>query len=237
MSGIAQNEPITLKGRVQYDSLFLPDIHVINTTTKLATYSNTDGSFTIKAKKGDILSFTSISFLNRKIKITDTHINSKSITVYLEPEVNELGEVSLDHFTLKYKPSDIYKINLNADYTTTPDARTFTDPTYAPGTSGINLIGIASSFIVKPLMNVLLKGRRERKRKEAIAFDSKYRFTSTIRDAYDDYFFINTLHIPKHKINLFIEFCEQEGLEELYNKSKLEAVDFLIKKAKEYRNL
>lgn len=236
-SVMAQNKATTLKGFVKYDSIPLPYMHIINTETKLATSSNLDGSFTIKAKKGDILLFTSISFLNRKIKITDTHINSKSITVYLEPEVNELGEVNLEHLTIKYTPADIHTPNFNADHTATPDARTFTDPTYASGTSGMDLIGIASSFIINPLLNVLLKGQRERKRKEAIAFEKKYKFTNTIRNTYDDYFFTNTLKIPKDKINLFIEFCEEKELEKLYNKSKLETVDFFIKKAKEYNSL
>lgn len=232
-TSVKAQQSTLIKGYVKSDSLYLKNIHIINESSNLLVLSDNDGFFEIKVKKGDVILFSSVSYLNRKISITDTHIESQSIMVYLEPEVNELGEVTLDNITLNYDISDLRKKNYEADYSKAPDIRSSTDPTYAPGTAGVDLIEIISSLIVRPI----LKNYNKRKRERAQISAEKQIFINQIRDIYGDDFFINILRIPSEKINLFIEYCEENGLKEFYKKSELEVVDFFVKKAEEYRNL
>ena len=90
----AQNS-ITLNGIVKNDSIGLENIHIINTSSNFATYSNNLGKFKMKVIVGDTLLFSSVSHANRKIKISENHAKNKFIIVYLEEEVEQLKEVEI----------------------------------------------------------------------------------------------------------------------------------------------
>jgi len=235
----AQKPPIKLNGTVKNDSINLQDINIKNLTSGLGTTSNKNGHFIIYAKKGDSILFSSIVFKNRIIKISDTHINSKTITIYLEPDFYQLKEVAinnsfkLDVSNLSFTPGTIY--NKDDIYNRKPpNAESIADPNASfRGANPIAILFMAYNAITKKSRLKRKKRRLENKKSELL----KNNFSNTIRNLYDDKFYIESLSIPKDKINLFLDYCQGNGLSEYYKESEFVIKDFLIKQAKKFNAL
>ena len=75
----AQEKIIKLDGIVRTDSIFLENINVINKTQNFGVSSNSKGEFIIYAALGDSILFSSVNYKNRIIKISNTHINNKTL--------------------------------------------------------------------------------------------------------------------------------------------------------------
>jgi len=80
----------TITGTVSNEnSLGLPGVNVINKSTNSGTQTDYDGNYSIKAEKGDILTFSFIGYKTKEIKVKD----KKVINVSLEPDNAALNEV------------------------------------------------------------------------------------------------------------------------------------------------
>lgn len=231
----AQSVDVNLKGFVKHNNIYIPLINIINKTSGLGTSSNMNGEFTIIASKGDTLIFSSISYKNRNIRISDNHINFKSITVYLESDFTQLDEVMLnskiinDWSNSPVTPGTILQ-NDNITSSKAPDARKFTDPNANGG--GFNFISIFMQLTKKRRLK-----RKERKKKMARIKQYKDNFTETLIVRYKESFFIENLHIQEHHIYLFLDFCQSKGLNELYNSNEIVIKDFLFKQTKKFNLL
>jgi len=231
----AQNNRIKLKGLVKYDSIKLQDINIKNSTSNFGTTSDKNGQFTMYAKKGDSVLFSSIVYENRTIKISDTHINSKYITVYLEPDYYQLDEVMLYNINIiDWSSASVTKGTVfDTDEISNrkpPDARKFTDPTANAG--GLNPIALFMQITKKSRLR-----RKKRKHEEQKIQQLKKEFPNTIRNLYGDEFYIKELAIPKDKINLFLDYCQGNGLSEFYNNNEFVIKNFLVKQGIKFNSL
>ncbi|MCF6181980.1 carboxypeptidase-like regulatory domain-containing protein [Lutibacter sp.] len=231
----AQNNRIKLNGLVKYDSIKLQDINIKNKATNFGTSSNKNGHFTIYAKKGDSILFSSVVYEDRIIKISDTHINAKKMIIYLEPDYYQLDEVmlnkqiSIDWSNASVTPGTVF----NADEISSkkpPDARKFTDPNANAG--GLNPTAL--------FMQLTKKARLKRKKRKLEAHKNqllKQEFSTTIRNLYGNDFYIKSLTIPEEKINIFLDYCQANGLNEYYLSDEFIIKDFLIKQAIKFNTL
>ena len=231
----AQDKRIKLKGAVKYDSTYLQDINILNKATNFGISSDKNGHFTIYAKKGDSILFSSIVYKNRIIKISETHISSKITTIYLELNYNLLDEVMLDNkIIIDWRNASVTKGTIfNNDKITNskaPDARKLTDPNANAG--GLNPIALFMALTKK----ARLKRKRLKVEQEEIK-QFKFEFFYKIRNSTGDDFFNEWLHIPNDKINLFLDYCEGNGFLELYDKEEIIIKDFLIKQAKKFNSI
>lgn len=82
-----------LKGRVQEhkNEMLLPGIKIENTTQHQTVYSDSKGSFMIRAKKGDVLHFTGMNYVPDTVYVADL----KYLVVSLILRQNELKEVNV----------------------------------------------------------------------------------------------------------------------------------------------
>lgn len=231
----AQNKPVELAGLVKFDSIGLQDITIANLTTRKGTYSSKGGTFTILASEGDSLKFTSLAYIHRKIVITNKHIKNKAITVFLEPNVNQLEEVFLKGYT-KLNVGNISTLpNTHFDLDEksikhAPDMSKVVDPTRA--NTGINFISI-----FKMLTKKLRSKKRAKREKEKLIAQQKKLFAYKLRTNLGDDFFSTWLHIRKNKINLFLDYCIGNGLEEYYDKDKIYLTNFLVKQSKTFNSI
>jgi hypothetical protein len=231
-----ENKQVKLEGIVKHDSIYLKDINILNKTTNLGTSSNSKGSFIVYAKMGDSILFSSLIYINRTIKISKTHLKTKNITVYLEPDYEQLNEVMLTKkIFIDWSKASVTKgtilINDKMSMRKPPNARNLTDPNANAG--GLNPIAILM-MITKELTK---KGRLKRKRikKEQKEIQQlKSEFPNTIKNLYDTIFFIEWLKIPSDEINLFMDYCEGNGLNEFYNKDEIVIKNFLIKQSRQF---
>ncbi|MFK5958896.1 MAG: hypothetical protein QM495_08520 [Lutibacter sp.] len=230
-----ENKHLKLEGIVKFNSTLLPDINILNKATSLGTSSNLNGTFTIYAKEGDSLLFSSLIYINRIIKISKTHLKSKKVIVYLEPDFNQLDEIMLDKKILlnsiniavtKGTILDNDKIINNK----APNARNLTDPNAHAG--GLNPIALFMMLTKKARL------RRKKKKAEIEKLEQQKReFPNFIRNLYKDAFYIEWLQIPNDKINLFLDYCEGNGLNEFYNKDEIIIKNFLVKQAKKFNSI
>lgn len=231
----AQDKLTKLKGFVKYDSLYLQDINILNKTSNFGASSNAIGAFILYAKKEDSILFSSVVYENRVIKISETHINSKSITVYLEPDLYQLEEIMLHKKILlnSIKIAVTKGTILDNDVITNnkpPNARKLTDPNANAG--GINPIAIYMMLTKK----ARLKRKAKRVKQQQIE-EQKLTFTSTVKDLYGAPFFKETLHISEDKIYLFLDYCEGNGLNNYYNSNEIVVKNFLIKQAQIFNTI
>jgi hypothetical protein len=228
----AQEKPVLLKGVVKYNTINLPDINIINRTSKIGAASNDNGEFNISAKKGDSIEFSSLEYINRTIEITETHIQNKSITVYLEPGFNELDEVEiLQKMRLDFGNVAVQNRTVLDDddisQTSAPDTDKYMHQGYM--TNGVSLIGI---------YNLLTKNSRAKKRSENEERNQIAQFKSqlpdTLKKLYGKDFFIDWLYIPPNEVDLFLDYCQENGLGDYYNSNEFVIKNFLVIQSNNY---
>jgi len=230
----AQEKRIKLQGTVKYDSIALQDVNIINKATKQGASSDKNGHFIIYATKGDSILISSIVYKKRIIVISETHLNTKKIAVYLEPNYNLLNEVMLTKkFNTDWGNVPVTKGTiLNNDNITgskPPNARRLTDPNAKfKGADFITILGM----ITKKLRSKSNKRKSEQKRIQQL----KDNLSTTIKNQYGENFFTEWLHIPKGKINLFLDYCVGNGLGNFYNSDEIIIKNFLIKQAREFNS-
>ncbi|RXP44824.1 hypothetical protein EC396_16835 [Lutibacter sp. HS1-25] len=231
----AQDKPVLLNGKVKYNSLNLRDINVINRTSKIGTASNDNGEFAISAKKGDSIEFSSIEYLHRTILITDTHIQNKEITVYLEPGFNELDEVEiLQKMRFDWSKAPVQQRTVldidEVSQSKAPDTDKYLNQGYM--TNGMNLVGI---------YNLLTKNSRARKRSENdeknLIAHFKSELPDTLKKLYGTDFFTDWLYIPKNEVDLFLDYCQENGLGDYYNSNEFVVKNFLVIQSNQYLKL
>ncbi|NLZ94483.1 MAG: TonB-dependent receptor plug domain-containing protein [Bacteroidales bacterium] len=76
-------EEVIVSGSVRGDEGMLPGVSIIIKGSSTGTMTNPEGNFTIKAQKGDILSFSYVGYGTYEYKVTEAHDN---LTVVLEQE-------------------------------------------------------------------------------------------------------------------------------------------------------
>lgn len=82
-------DPITIKGIVADNNGPIPGVSVILKSTGKGTSTAADGSFSIKAEKGETLVFSTLGYKTKEVTVTD----QTNLNVLLEISVNNLDEV------------------------------------------------------------------------------------------------------------------------------------------------
>ncbi|MEZ4854921.1 MAG: carboxypeptidase-like regulatory domain-containing protein [Gelidibacter sp.] len=86
-------------------------IHVINKTESKFTITNSNGEFTIPVKLYDTLVFSGVSYKLKEVLINETTIKAKTLTVYLEEQINALDEVVIGKILTGQLDSDIENLD------------------------------------------------------------------------------------------------------------------------------
>jgi hypothetical protein len=232
---LAQKKLVKLEGTVKSDSIVLQDINVINLTSNLGTSSDKYGNYTIYASIGDSILFSSIVYRRRIIKISKSHVESKTLIVYLEQGTNELDEVEIRqkirlNFGKISVPKGTILDNDNITLKKAPNSRKFTDPTY--GNSGVDFVEIS-----KLLTNLIFQKRKARKDEEKDIKKQKQIFLENIFKNEGIDFFTVHLNIKEEEIYLFLAYCEDNGLSNFYKSDEFLIKNFIIKQSKNYHSL
>ena len=91
--------------RENASDLFLNRAYVTNLSTQFTTLSGYNGEFSIPAKEGDVIRFTSIITERQDFKIKPDNLSRKSNFVQLKPAYHQIEEI-----VIKFKPTgDIRK--------------------------------------------------------------------------------------------------------------------------------
>jgi len=218
----AQKRATVISGHVKSDSLSVENIHIINKTSKKGTISNHKGEYEIAVQLNDTLLFSGIQFYLYEIKVTDSILKSKLLEIDLFQKINTLDEIIVK------KPGNIFLLQ---EYTYTINAVTLGLPN--AGKKLPDPIDRKLSYLGSGLYRILSGERKKlQKLRKLMEEDEKIK---KIRLHFHDYFFLNTIKIPKEKINIFIKFSLSKQLEQLFKKDRnLEVMEIFIKKGKKF---
>ncbi|MCF4102406.1 hypothetical protein L1I30_12075 [Gillisia sp. M10.2A] len=246
-------ENIPFQGKIKAENLDGTSINVINVTQQTGTISGKQGNFKIMVKENDVLLFSSIQYDNKEISVTKKMLESGNLVVELQESLNFLDEVTLKNTTLTgnlntdiaaikvYKlPVELNGLNVKNRYFESDVNDHQSAPVNialgqrAGPPAGVDVLGL----LVKGVSTLVGSGNSVGK--SAISSDiPKDQIDDELRKIFDDAFFINGLGIKEERINDFIFFADDNGLNRqlLNDENKLDLVAFLMQQSEKYKEL
>lgn len=237
----AQDNRSTILGQVTIDSLVIENVHIVNLNTNKGTLSDRYGLFSLSVIMRDTILFSSLQLQSKRIIIQQEHLNQKLLKIELSAQVNKLPEVIIDRekntkgvnaATLKLPNSGKEPLNQLE--------RKLNYYSQAPVAIVILATLLGQSGGIDDIYNIV-SGNRKKDRKlknlldEDIQNNLNQEYIQRIRTHFQDDFFINTAHIPKEKINSFIEYCLPKNIIYLFDRERyLEIIDIFFLKAPIY---
>jgi len=224
-----------LRGKVSSADGDVAATHVLNISTHKAAITDIDGYFTLAASLHDTLVFSAIQYQRKEVIVTTQLLASISITVHLEPAVNELNEVVVMPYNLTGDLSRDMKSEpvVVAATLGLPNAyakkKTQSERKLNEATTGAGLVPL------NPIINAITG--RTKMLKERVARETTYARTERVRDFYSDSLFVKDLKIPLLKIDDFMYFCEVDPLFSAVvdTHDQIKIWEFMRKKSKVYK--
>lgn len=199
---------------------------VVNFNTKKLSVSDANGNFSICVKANDELILLSKEYIDKKITVTQSDIDTINLIVHLTKKPIELEEVQIENNSLKIKfdQAAFDKIKLEKQQSMPKNQFVYT------GTieNGMDFIRMG-----KGLYNLF---KRKTPKPKPVP---KIEFADYLTNNFNEDFYLNTLHLKKDEIALFIEFCKADAKSKTihYNDNYLTVMDFLMIKNEEFKKL
>ncbi|TDU42828.1 carboxypeptidase-like protein [Gelidibacter sediminis] len=238
---------IEISGKIVVENSDLENITVYNSSSKKGTLTDENGMFTLNVALNDIIEVRALLFQDFTVTIDEKIIKTRSMTVFLVEKVNKLDEVIILPYDLTgnllvdiesvrtFNP-DLDAIyfglaNMN-DYEFPDDYKSKVVNIAMPGTGnniqyGFDVIGIVDLFL-RPIF----KSKKNNDREDVLKATSYDDFT----DHYSTKFLVENFNIPEHKVEAFIRYVEDEGVDySLLNSGKeFQFLEFISQKSKEF---
>lgn len=242
---IASEQQYTITGTIKDNIGVVPNAHIINLDSREGTYTDAFGNFSITAKKGDTLKFSSIQHYSKIIAVSKEILEKEINTIFLARKTYTLEEVELKQHSLsgnllidiKQTPKDtitelvgnlVSEINNMDNYAilNMPIGKDEIHLQKGIAPSIPNSFGGAGASI--PLGSKMDERLKQRKEELQIA----KLFPDKLRNGLGENFFFITLKIPQDRYYNFLDYCTFVGIEELFYKNKhLELIQLLKKES------
>ena len=240
------NKRIEISGKIVVDSDDLEGITVYNTSAKKGTLTDENGLFKINAGLNDVIEVRALQYQDFTVIIDENIMKTKKMTVFLVEEINKLDEVIIlpydltgnlmvDIESVKTFNPDLDAIyfglaNMN-EYEFPDDYKSQVVNIAMPGTGnnipyGLNVIGLVELFL-KPIFKS--KENKNNNKTPIVSYDD---FT----DHYSNKFLVENFDIPADKVDAFINYIEDQGIDySLLNSGKeFQFLEFISVKSKEF---
>lgn len=227
-------QTVELTGEIIADQ-DMEGIHIINKTANRFTTTNALGKFRITARYRDTILVSSVQYKQTEVLVTYQNIQNRTISIYLEEQVNVLDQVVVGKILTgdlesdiknsdAERPIDFYDLGLPG-YTGRP--KTKSERRLFTATTGG---GIVPLF---PIINAITG--RTKMLKQRIFLERKTILTNAIKARLDDDFF-SVYPIEEKYRQEFWFFCsEDKDFEKrCKGKSDIEIFEFLIEKRLEF---
>ncbi|ESU23283.1 hypothetical protein FEDK69T_14380 [Flavobacterium enshiense DK69] len=182
-----------LNGKVVADVKDLQGINIINRTSGIELATSEDGLFSIYAKPGDTLVFTSVQLNEKRIVIEKEDFDYLPFIVKMRQKVIQLKEVVITDSGINAVSLGIVPKGMK---TYTPAERRYYTATTGPGILPIDPIINAISGRTKQLKNEIKVERSEMLQQKLSAM-------------FDENYFIEELKIPSAQVDGFFVFASE----------------------------
>jgi len=102
-SSWAQEQKV-IKGKITYDAKALPNVHVVNATSKVLTKSDDQGNYEIPAKAGDEITYSFVGLKTMTIIVEDV---TNVLNIKMTEDVNQLDDIVIKAKVYENKPEII----------------------------------------------------------------------------------------------------------------------------------
>lgn len=207
-------------------------INVYNTSSQKGTITTEDGSFSIAVAENDRVQVTALQFQSFTVIIDKGVVDSRTMGIYLNPAVNQLEEVIVRPYDLSGNiiadvrriktsvisaPWDLSYETLEFDYEFDPDALSQVSGNaaeealgYSDVRAGANVLGLVG----------LLFPKKKKSQQEVV--EDKEVMTNAIRRRFSNNYINETFGIPNERVNDFIYYVEEKGIDPTLMKSSNE---------------
>lgn len=220
-----QNEErIIISGKIVSNTNDLEGVYVVNAQTEVMTTTNAEGAFSILAKAGDELVFSSIQFKEKRVLITPENFSELNFTVKLNIVMHQLQEVIIRRYD---------NINAVALGIIPAGQKTYTEAERKLHTAtALNVTASTSSLAggsvsADPLIN-FLSGRTAMLKKE-VAVEKKEFFMKLLENMFSLDHFVNRLKIPHEYVKGFEYYAvENDKFTTILNSKNKTSTEFLL---------
>lgn len=231
-TGVMAQERVTVAGRVQGDSIYLEDIHILNLSSRVGTISNAYGEFQIPVKLNDTLLFSGLQFHSLGIVVGAAVIENKRMDVVLVSKIEELDEIELKGHDL----DGFFYVDSKRLHDSLPlmsdEAVDFTNQGFDDPKSGNYIVPAAN--ILGLLSKIGTKKRAENSKEKNYNL-SRREAVDKIRTDLGDEFFDKYIGITEAQIRPFIVYCQKRHILDLYVEGRMmEVIDIMIKEKDAY---
>lgn len=224
-AGWSQNQERTiLKGRIISNTNDLEGIYVINAQTEVMVTTTADGFFSIMAKSGDTLVFSSIQFKENRVLLTTENFSDLDFTVKLNLLMHQLQEVIIKRY------DNINSVALgivpSGQKSYTAAERKLHTATALNATANAGTMA-GGSVSADPLFN-FFSGRTAMLKKE-VAVEKKEFFMKLLEKMFTLDHFVDRLKIPIEYVKGFEYYAvENESFTKILNSKNKTSTEFLL---------
>lgn len=221
----SQNEERTvLKGRIISNTNDLEGVYVVNAQTEVIVTTTADGSFSIMAKSGDTLVFSSIQFKENRILLTTENFSDFNFTVKLNLLMHQLQEVIIKRY------DNINSVALgivpSGQKSYTAAERKLHTATALNATANAGTMA-GGSVSADPLFN-FFSGRTAMLKKE-VAVEKKEFFMRLLEKMFTLDHFVDRLKIPLEYVKGFEYYAvENDKFTAILNSKNKTSTEFLL---------
>ena len=225
---LAQNEKV-VTGKIVCEGKGIPNIDLVNLTTKKSTTTDSQGHFSIGVALGDELYILSKEYLDFKLKITETYFKQNQLTITIEKKPIALEDVEIvnkSSLKVQITQGDIDAIKLSKQANALKVVNVY-DGTIENGVDFVRMFkGISNWF----------KNKDKEPQQKPVPPPS---FKDFLSSHYDRNFYLNNLKLKPEEIELFIAYCEADARATVLAERQdvLEMADFLFEKNKAFQKL
>lgn len=223
-------------------------ISIYNISDQEGTITDKEGKFKIAVAKNDRIQVTALQFQSFTVIVDQGVIEVRKLSIYLNPAVNQLEEVIVRPYDLLGNvTADIKRIQtsvispdwdlsystLEFDYQFTPDALTSVQGNAAE--ESLNNAGQQAGANVLGLVGLLFPKKKKTEKQVAT---NKEVITTALRQRYSNAYITETFGIPSDKVNDFIYYTEEEGIDEnlLRDANEIQLLEFLRMQSIKYKS-
>lgn len=205
----------------------LEKIDIVNLNSKISSTTNSEGSFSIVAKAGDVLFVLSNEYYDIKITLTQDDFAKGELLINLSKKPIELDEVTIKNVgkvNFAVTPEEIAMGRI-AKFENGPKIQGFysADMPY-----GMDMVGIFKK---------LFKSNKNKDKNKTSRFATFKEYAVSKFDVND--FFYKKLDINLEELDLFMAFCESDTNYKaiIQREDTLETLEFLTKKNEAFKKL
>ncbi|PQB03743.1 carboxypeptidase-like regulatory domain-containing protein [Aureitalea marina] len=223
-------------------------ISIYNISDQEGTITDKDGKFELAVAKNDRVQVTALQFQSFTVIVDEGVIEVRKLTIYMNPAINQLEEVIVRPYDLLGNvTADVKRIQtsvispdwdlsystLEFDYQFTPDALTGVRGNAAEEALGYSDLRAGADVI--GLVGLLFP--KKKKTEKQVATDKEV-ITTALRQRYSNAYITQTFGIPSEKVNDFIYFTEEEGIDQnlLKDANEIELLEFLRTQSIKYKS-